>query len=133
MILKNITQEFKKAINQDVLWSINMFIDFISKLRNEKIEVSYWEGEENWATLIVDKRPIGYLWKKYPVLFLESDYLNKVKTLIENYTYLSSIIVNDLNAQIFKLEYADLKDYLEYGVDYSKFSATDLWFQTNSI
>lgn len=131
--MKNITKEIKDAINQNILWSINIFFDFIEKFRKEDIEVSYWDGEENWATLIIDKKPIGYLWKKYPVLLIQSDYLNKVKTIIENYTYLSSIVVDDLNAEILKLDYTDLKDYFEYGVNYNKFSATDLWFQTNSI
>ncbi len=131
--MKNITQEIKNAINQNVLWSIGMFFDFIENLRNEKIEVSYWEGEENWATLIIDEKPIGYLWKKYPVLFIQKGYLNKVKTIIDNYTYLSSIIVDDLNTEVLKLDYVDLKDYFEYGIDYSKFSATHLWFLTNSI
>ena len=131
--MKNITQEIKDAISQNIVWSINIFFDFIENFRKEDIEVSYWDGEENWATLIIDKKPIGYLWKKYPVLLIQSDYLNNVKTVIENYTYLSLIVVDDLNAEVLKLDYTDLKDYFEYGVNYNKFSATDLWFQTNSI
>ena len=81
----------------------------------------------------MDKKPIGYLWKKYPVLLIQSDYLNNVEPVIENYTYLSLIVVDDLNAEVLKLDYTDLKDYFEYGINYNKFSATDLWFQTNSI
>lgn len=131
--MKNITQEIKDAISQNIVWSINIFFDFIENFRKEDIEVSYWDGEENWVTLIIDKKPIGYLWKKYPVLLIQSDYLNNVKTVIENYTYLSLIVVDDLNAEVLKLDYTDLKDYFEYGVNYNKFSATDLWFQTNSI
>lgn len=131
--MENITKKIKDAISQNILWSINVFFDFIEKIRNEDIEVSHWDGEENWATLIIDKKTIGYLWKKYPVLFIQSNYLNKVKIIIENSTYLSSVIVDDLNAEVLKLDYVDLKDYIEYGVDYRKFSATDLWFQTNSI
>jgi len=131
--MRNITKEIKDAISQNILWSINMFFDFIEKFRKEDIEVSYWDGEENWATLIVDKKTIGYLWKKYPVLLIQSDYLNNVKIVIENYTYLGLIVVDDLNVEVLKLDYADLKDYFEFGINYNKFSATDLWFQTNSI
>jgi hypothetical protein len=131
--MENITTKIKDAISQNILWSINVFFDFIEKIRCEDIEVSYWDGEENWATLIIDKKPIGYLWKKYPLLFIQRNYLNKVKIVIENCKYLSSVTVDDLNAEVLKLDYDDLKDHLEYGEDYGKFSATDLWFQTNSI
>lgn len=131
--MENITTKIKDAISQNILWSINVFFDFIEKIRSEDIEVSYWDGEENWATLIIDKKPIGYLWKKYPLIFIQRNYLNKVKIVIENCKYLSSVTVDDLNAEVLKLDYDDLKDHLEYGGDYGKFSATDLWFQTNSI
>lgn len=131
--MENITQKIKSAINQNILWSPSIFFEFIESLKKKKIEVSYWEEEENWATLIIDKKPIGYLWKRYPVLFIQSDNLNKLNTMIENSEYLSSIIVDDLNAEVLTLDYNGLKDYFEYGVDYNKFSATDLWFQTNSI
>lgn len=131
--MKDITQDIKSAINRNILWSVRIFFDFIEKLRVEKVEVSYWDGEENWATLIVDSSPVGYLWKKYPVLFIQSNYLNKLKGQDGISTFLSVIVVDDLNAEVLELNYFDLKDYFEYGINYSKFSATDLWFQTNSI
>jgi hypothetical protein len=49
------------------------------------------------------------------------------------YPFLSLIVVDDLNEGTLKLDYDDLKDYFDYGIDYRKFSATDLWFHTNSI
>src|SRR5690606_21030035 len=98
-----------------------------------KVKVSYWENEENWATLICDEKVVGYLWKKYPVLFLQSGYFDKISSTVKNCKYLSLILVNDLDSNFLKLDFTDLKDYFEDGLDYSKFSATDLWFQTNSI
>jgi len=131
--MKNITQEIKNAINQNILWSVKIFFDFIEKLRVEEIEVSYWEGEENWATLGVENIPIGYLWKKYPLMFIQSNYLNTFKDIMETNAYLSVVVVDDLNAKVLEIDYLNLKDFFEYGIDYSELSVTDLWFQTNSI
>lgn len=133
MNMRDITQEIRNAIDQNIPWSIDVFFDTIERLGREHVEISYWDGEENWATLAIDKRPIGYLWKKYPFLFVQSDYLTTINGAISALTYMSPIVVDDLDAKVFKLNYADLTDYLAYGVDYSKFSATDLWFNTNSI
>lgn len=132
-IMKNITKEIKNAINQNVLWSLSVFFDFIENLNNEKISISFWEGEENWATLIVDEKPVGFLWRKYPVLLIEDEYIDNIKETLGNYDFLSLIAVSNLNSEVLKLDYHDLKDYLEYGLDYNKFSAMDLWFNTNSI
>jgi len=131
--MRDITQEIREAIDQNTRWSIEIFFDLIERLKRENVGVSYWNGEENWATLAIDRKSIGYLWKKYPVLFIKSDYLPMVKEAINALTYMSPIVVDDLDAEVFKLSYVDLTDYLEYGVDYNKFSATDLWFHTNSI
>jgi hypothetical protein len=134
MIMVNITQDIKNAIYQDILWSISLFFDFVEVSKNNKVEVSYWENEENWATLIIGQNPIGYLWKKYPLLFLRKDKADIFSTAIgKSYSYLSLILVDDLNEEIFELDYDSLKEYVEYGVNYSKFSATDFWFYTNSI
>jgi hypothetical protein len=133
MIMKNVTQDIKNAINQNVLWSISLFFDFIKVIRNNKIDISYWENEENWATLIIDQNPIGYLWKKYPLLFLKKNKLNIISAIIARYSCLSVVVVNDLNEDFLELDYDSLQDYIEYGIDYGKFSATDFWFQTNSI
>jgi hypothetical protein len=67
--MKNVTEEIKNAIKQNELWAISIFFDILEKLENRKIAVSYWDGEENWAIIISDKKPVGYLWKRYPVLF----------------------------------------------------------------
>lgn len=131
--MKNITQDIKKAINQNVLWSINTFYDFIETIRNKGFEVSFWDGEENWAILIVAKTNIGYLWEKYPLLFIQSNYLDNIKYDVEDYSFLSIISVDDLNTNVLKLNYDELTEHFEYGIDYNKFSVTDLWFHTNSI
>lgn len=131
--MKNITKKIKKAINQNVLWSVSMFFEFIENISSEEIKISFWEGEENWATLVLNGKPIGFLWQKYPLLIIEEKYRNNINDRLENYAFLSLILVSTLNSKTLKLDYDDLHDYLDYGEDYNKFSAMDLWFNTNSI
>lgn len=131
--MKDITKKIKSAISQNVLWALNMFYDFIEQLRAYNIQVSYWEGEENWATLIIAEKPIGYLWKKYPLFIVEENQRENLSEILEKNNFISVILVKNLNDEILSLNYNDLKDFFDYGLDYNKFSATDLWFQTNSI
>ena len=131
--MKNITKKIKRAISQNILWALSMFYDFIEQLRAKNIQVSYWEGEENWATLIIAEKPVGYLWKRYSLLIVEKYLRDELNDFLENYDFLSVILVENLNDETLSLDYDDLKDYFDYGFDYNKFSATDLWFQTNAI
>lgn len=131
--MKDITQDILNAAKKNVLWSIDLFFHFLEEISKTHIDVSYWKDEENWATIIIDKKPIGYLWKKYPVLFIQEQFLSSLNSILKSYSYLCVITVEDLNAQILKIDERVLKDYFEYGIAQDKFSATDLWFQTNSI
>lgn len=129
----NITKEVKDAIIQNVLWCTSLFFDFIEDCSKTSIDISYWYNEENWATLIFHEKIIGYVWKKYALIIVRSDYMDEVKIVIDKYICLRVITVEDLNAEVLTLDYVELKDYLEYGINYNRFSASDLWFHTNSI
>lgn len=131
--MNDITEKIKSAINQNVLWSISIFYDIIEQLTDKNLQLSYWEGEENWATIIIKEKPVGYLWKKYPLLILEDNKRDNLNEIIAKYSFLSIILVDNLNSEILSLKYDGLEDLIDYGFDYTKFSATDLWFQTNSI
>jgi hypothetical protein len=52
---------------------------------------------------------------------------------LAKFDYVGIIEVNSLTDKNFKINYNDLKDILDYGVNYDAFSAEDLWFYTNSI
>lgn len=131
--MKDVTKDIKNAISQDVLWRTSIFFEYTQLLRKNEFEISYWEGEENWATISISNSPVGYLWRKYPVLFIVDKYQTQVVEISSSYGFVSIIFARDLNLKAFKLDYQALVDYLDYGANYEKFSATDLWFHTNSI
>lgn len=131
--MTDITEKIKLAVNQNILWAVSVFFEFIGKLKNRNIDVSYWEGEENWATLIVEEKSIGYLWKKYPVLIIESKYIDTLKEVLAKNDFLSLITVININNEELSLSFEEVNNYFDYGMNYQKFSATDLWFQTNSV
>lgn len=133
LIMTDITEKIKAAVNQNILWAVSIFFEFIGKLKNRNINISYWEGEENWATLIVEEKPIGYLWKKYPVLIIEAKYTDTLKGILAKNDFLCLITVTNINNEELSLNYDEVNDYFDYGMNYQKFSATDLWFLNNSI
>jgi len=131
--MRDITKNIKNAIAQDVPWGIDLFFSAIELLKENNYQLSYWENEENWAILIIKNEPIGYMWKKYPLIIILNNHLINIKVTLTMYQFLNYIGVDDLDEEGFTLDYSLLTDYLEYGVNYDKFSASDLWFYTNSI
>lgn len=91
--MEDITEKIKSAIIQNVLWALSIFYDFIEQFGSKNIQVSYWEGEENWATLCIAEKPVGYLWKKYPLLIVERHLRDELNEFLENYGFLSVILV----------------------------------------
>jgi hypothetical protein len=128
-----ITQNILNAISKDVLWSVDLFFKFIEQLQKKQYIVSYWENEENWASISFEGTLVGYLWKKYPLLFIEKKIRGDFNELLNDFEFIVVITVDSLTEKCFKVDYSMLKDTLDYGVNYDAFSAEDLWFHTNSI
>jgi hypothetical protein len=128
----DITPKIKAAISTNVLWSISLFFECIEQLQNT-FTVSHWQDEENWAGISSGEETVGYLWRKYPLLFIKEEYSTDIKALLSQYSYIEVIEVNSLTEPIFKANHVTFKDILEPGVNYDAFSAEDLWFHTNSI
>lgn len=128
----DITKQLEAAISQNVLWSISLFFECIEQLQHT-FTVSHWQGEENWAGISSENETVGYLWKKYPLLFIKDAYSAEMKIVLAQYNYIEVITSNNLTEPIFKAAYPNFKELLEPGVNYDAFSAEDLWFHTNSI
>ncbi|GAB0157661.1 hypothetical protein CHRYSEOSP005_29410 [Chryseobacterium sp. Alg-005] len=129
--MENVTEKIKRALLHNGNWKFSDFYSIIDLLKNTNINISFWENEENWATLISDSNVVGYLWKEHPLLIIEPCYLNNIN--LANYSFLNIITTPNLNAQNLKLDDNLLNDYLISNIDHDKFSANDLWFFTNSI
>ncbi len=131
--MRDLTPIFKLAISQNILWKISEFYAVINLIKQKEFEISHWDTEDNWAAVVRLGKPVGYVWQKYPLLFVESKYVNSMQSIFSATPHLSVIQINDLAEVAFQLDYKNLSDYLDYGVNYEAFSATDLWFITNSI
>lgn len=129
--MRNITQAFKQAVSSDANWMFNTFYLVIDELDEVGIQVSFWEGEENWASILVDDSIAGYIWKRYPLIVFERGYLPDLKTTISNIGNISCIELDSLNRELLKLDEA-FKPYFDTYLDFSSFTMEELWFTTNS-
>ena len=131
--MKNITEILKKVIANNVNWAFSMFYIVIDTLKNNGVNASFWEGEENWASILVNNKAVGYVWKKYPLIILEKDIASLIKEQLKDIEVICYIEVDSLNKDFFKIEGDELKGYFENFHNFNSFTMEDLWFQTNSI
>ncbi|NLR62518.1 hypothetical protein HGH93_30785 [Chitinophaga polysaccharea] len=129
--MEDITDSIVKAIRQDVLW-MQTLVYVVEKLQNNGYTISFWENEENWAIMLRNDSVIGYMWKKYPLVFIKSPYNDAIKELLQEEQPVVFIDVNDVTEKAFVIDYRVLKDYIEYGLADDGFSAEDFWFVTNT-
>lgn len=132
--MENITKKIKSVLLYDGNWKFSDFYLNVELLKNIDIQISFWEDEENWATLLSNNIIIGYLWKEYPLLIIEKNYENIAHLNKNQFPFLCTIIVGNLDDKNLKLDYNILKNQLlDWEINYNIFSANDLWFNTNSI
>ncbi|WP_142686761.1 hypothetical protein [Chitinophaga polysaccharea] len=129
--MRDITHSIEKAINQDVLWRQGFF-NIIKKLEGNGYIISFWENEENWASILLGDEIIGYMWEKYPLVFIKSQYSDSIKSLLSEGQPIVFIDADEMTEKAFIINYEALKDYIDYGLPDDGFSAEDFWFVTNT-
>jgi len=128
----DITPKIKESMSKQVLWSIDLFYSVSEQLSINGFEVSFWDGEENWAGIIFEDTRVGFLWKKYPLFFILESISDKIKDCLRQYDFLVYVIVDDLLKQQFKLNNEELNYYFSQGgINFHRFSPENLWFYTN--
>lgn len=131
--MKDITESLKQAINTNTLWGLNGFYSFLNLAKDLNIKISYWDGEENWATIssIDGDHEIGYLWRKYPLIFLKNDIGDNIKDVVSQFHYIVVIHVSSLTSKELVIrpekDLIDRLGFINYGV---QISASDIWFNT---
>lgn len=131
--MENITSTIKVAISKNIIWSVNFFFSTVERIEEIGFKISFWEGEENWASILADDKIIGYIWKKYPLIFILAQYSDEIKDNLKDYDYITIVEVKSLIDKEFKINYDELKGEIDFGLCYDGFSIEDLWFHTNSI
>jgi len=129
--MKNITKQIKEAIAVNALWVVSDFYYFLEKLNDKGFETSHWIGEENWATILFNDKLIGFIWQKYPLIFIKEDHADELTVFIDEFKYIILIKSKDLITPEFTLDMdKDLTDRIGSWTDIKGFSAEDLWFHT---
>jgi hypothetical protein len=131
--MKNLTEIFKKVITSNVNWSSSLFYLVLETLRSSNINFSFWEGEENWASILINNKPVGYVWKKHPLIILEKEVGSQIKNVLKSVDEVYFVEVDSLGKDLFKIEDDEIKRYFENFNDFNSFTIDDFWFQTNSI
>ncbi|RCH56677.1 hypothetical protein DJ568_02125 [Mucilaginibacter hurinus] len=109
-------------------WSIATFYSFLDALNNDCFSVSYPEDEENWATVMQSDIEVAFVWKRLPLITVKKDVVDKIKTITNSFHNTMVVVVDSLSSIELKLTNSDHKEYFGSGLNYSGFSANDLWF-----
>ena len=131
--MKNITDIFKRIIASNINWSTSLFYLVLETLKGSNIDLSFWEGEENWASILINNKVVGYMWRKYPLVVIERKRSSEIKDLLNDIEGIYFIDVDSLNKDLFKMEDEDIKVHFENFNNFDSFTMDELWFQTNSV
>lgn len=131
--MKNLTHIFKQIITSNSNWSTSLFYLVLETLKTMNVDLSFWEGEENWASISINDKVVGYVWRKYPLVVIEKKVSSEIKNILKEIEGIYFIEVDSLREDLFKIEDEKIKVYFEDFNNFNSFTMEDLWFQTNSI
>src|ERR1041384_3583546 len=124
--MRNLTEIFRKAISRNVDWTFSTFYRVIEILEKNGVGLSFWEGEENWATIHLNSKTVGYVWKKYPIVILEKTPAFLIKEQLKDIDTINYIEVELLTKDLFKIDEEELKAYFEDFKSFNSFTMEDL-------
>ncbi len=64
---------------------------------------------------------------------IASKYAQDLKDNLKEYHYIDFIEVSSMTQPEFQLDYDELNNYIDFGLNANSFSADDLWFHTNAV
>lgn len=131
--MKEISEIIKSTVSSKIDWMFSVFYLVIDVLKSSGIQVSFWEGEENWGSILVNNKTIGYIWKKYPLIIIEKEGIPDFKNMLTGHAPINFIEVDSLGQDLFRLNDDELKRYFDSSIDFDSFTMEDLWFSTNSV
>jgi hypothetical protein len=127
--MRNITENIKRAISTEALWSVSDFFYFIGCVKGKNLKISFSLGDEEWAQVLFGDILVGYVWKKSPLIFIATDFIKSIKDIIDELNYIVIIETESLDAIIFSLDVdEELINRISFLFNPKCFSATDFWF-----
>jgi hypothetical protein len=103
----DLTLTIKKALTINYRWADDEFYLVYDLLENKGYGISFWEGEENWATLNIQGHWLGYLWNKYRLLLINKEYEGEIVKILEG-SFPSLYSVENATDKIYTLDYKEL-------------------------
>lgn len=128
--MKNLNKILNKVISSNVNWRFSMFYLVIEILKKHNIEISHWEGEEYWATMSVNNKTVGYIWKKYPLIILENNVAYSIIKHLNDIDEISYIESESLESELFIIDDDKLKSHIDIPHDIVTLTMEELWFNT---
>lgn len=129
----DITEILKKVTNSNTYWSLSIFYDVLEIFKNHNIKFSFWDGEENWASVLNSDEVIGFLWKKYPLIIIEKENVVQIRELLKKIEGITYLEVESVNEDLFRIDSKSVKEYFDHFPKFDSFTIEELWFYTNSI
>ncbi len=127
--MKDLTEKFRAIIGSNTNWRFPLFHISLEILRSNNINCSFGEGEETWASIIINDEVVGYIWEKYPLIAIEHRVISQIGSILKNIDEIHFIEVESLSRDLFKIESDEINSIVGY---YGTFTMEDLWFYTNS-
>ncbi|SUJ00343.1 Uncharacterised protein [Sphingobacterium spiritivorum] len=127
----NITDELESVMKINSEWSYLLFFECVELFEKSRFCVSYWKDEDNWMTLSDESNIIAYIWRGYPLIFLDEKFITVVKNMVSDKYDSVLISAPNLARNIFKIDGDfNLIDF-DLGFNKKSFSAEDFWYHTN--
>ena len=131
VMVLNITSNLRQVLDMGQEWSYLSFFECIESFKNGKLAVSYWHNEDSWMTLLNENNVVAYVWRKYPLIIVNEDYLLVVRSIIADKFRVISIPTPGMEKDVFQLDEDFDSIRFEFGFEKGKFSADDFWYYTN--
>ncbi|MET3532589.1 hypothetical protein DRF59_18955 [Chryseobacterium flavum] len=123
----DITNLVKNATNLNVNWKYGDFYEIIEILSTKYI-VNYEINEEKVAMIQLENEIIGFLFRNYPLFFIENRYFLQLKKLLEKNDYIQFINVASIYQEDLSIDNVLYNTYFDHMDNTNKFSAQDLYF-----
>lgn len=131
--MKDLTEIFKKIIASNVNWEVSLFYFVLETLKIGNIDLSFWEDEENWASILINNNTVGFVWRKYPLVVVEKKISSKIKKILDDIQDINFVEVDKLNVDLFYLDDEIINVYFENFNISNSFTMENLWFQSNIV
>lgn len=125
----NLTNTITSSINLNVLWKIQGFYLWKEYFEKLDYQISFWEEEESWATILKEDNIVGYIWYENPLVILKEPFIGLHDCVVETSAVI--LIHNDFSEKIFNIDDGIKEKYFPH-LDIL-FSIDDLWFYSNSV